>query len=73
MINSLKGIKPGMLFTETGTQVWEVVSMCELPTITLRNLRTKEEVGGAVGCLNLENFVPLVMQQPADLPDKSES
>lgn len=60
MINSLNGIEPGKLFTTKGDDVWEVVSMCHHPTITLRNLRDGTECGGAVGCLNLKEFVPLV-------------
>jgi hypothetical protein len=33
--------------------------MCEQPTITLKNLRTGQEEGGAVGCPNLKDFVRL--------------
>lgn len=58
-INSLSGLEPGDLFTTDGQDAWEVKSLCEQPTITLRNLRTGEETGGAVGCLNVQPFIAL--------------
>ena len=59
MISSLSGINPKDLFTIDGQDVWEVESMCESPTITLKNLRTGDKMGGAVGCRLLKDFVPL--------------
>ena len=55
-INSLNGIKPGDLYTTDGQDLWRVESMCERPTITLRNLDSGERCGGAIGCLNLDPF-----------------
>jgi len=59
MIRSLQDITVRDLFTTSGSDVWEVESFCEHPTITLRNVRTGEQCGGAVGCRNLRDFVPL--------------
>lgn len=56
MIGSLDGIEPSDLFTQDDGSVWRVVSFCERPTITLRNLETGETVSGAVGCRLLEPF-----------------
>ncbi len=40
--------------------VWMMVSSCELPTVTLENVRTGEKIEGAIGCLLLQPFVKLV-------------
>ncbi len=32
----------------------------EHPTISLRNIETNQKIGGAVGCLNVQDFVKLV-------------
>ena len=64
MINTVEGMKPKDLFTSDGKDVWEVESFCGLPTVTLKNLRTGKKISGAVGCLNLKDFVPLVPGAP---------
>ena len=66
MIWNLKDIRPGDLYTTDGKDAWEVESFCESPTITLRNLRTGERAGGAVGCLNVSQFIPLIPKVNAD-------
>lgn len=58
-ILSLTGIKPGDLYTTNGDDVWRVKFMCEEPTITLENVETKQQIGGAVGCTNVSDFVKL--------------
>lgn len=63
-ITSLKDIVPGDLFTTNGKDVWQVTSMCESPTITLKNLESGAEIGGAVGCRNVETFVRLIPEVP---------
>ncbi len=61
MINSLDGLEPGQLFTtRDGRDVWAIQSMCSEPTITLKNLHNGRLLGGAVGCPNVKDFVPLV-------------
>ena len=62
-IDSLDGIKPGDLFTTDGHDVWRVVSCCEHPTITLKNIETGQEKGGAVGSLIVQDFIRLIPEQ----------
>ena len=52
----------GKLYTMNGEDVWRLISYCEHPTATLKNIETKERIGGAVGCLNLKPFKKLVMR-----------
>lgn len=75
-IDSLSNIKIQDLFTIDGKDVWAVETYCELPTITLKNIRTGEKRGGAVGCLNLKDFVKLKPEseigekpEPTPFPD----
>ena len=58
-IQNLDGICAGDLYTTTGSDVYRVQYMCELPTITLVNLDTGETICGAVGCERLRQFVRL--------------
>lgn len=44
---------------------WQMISYCESPTATLRNVRTFETVSGAIGCLNLQPFVRLMTLEEA--------
>jgi len=60
MINSTEGLEPGALYTSDGKDVWEVESFFEMPSVTLKNLRTGEKMTGGVGCLNFTPFVPLI-------------
>jgi len=60
MIDTLTGVKVGDLYTKTGLDVWEVKTFCENPTITLVNIRTHEKELGAIGSLNVKDFVQLV-------------
>lgn len=46
-------------FTTNGEDIWRLISYCREPTATMENIITKERIGGAVGCLNLEPFVEL--------------
>ena len=59
MISRLEGVEQGDLYTRDGKDVWEVFSYCELPTITMKNLRTGELVEGAVGCRLMSPFEKL--------------
>ena len=47
-------------YTTDGCDVWRLISYCREPTATMENVETKDRVGGAVGCLNLQPFVKLV-------------
>lgn len=67
MIDSTHGLECGDLFTTHGGDLWEVSSFCALPTVGLENFSTGEKRGGAVGCLNVENFVPLSAKRAAYL------
>jgi len=60
MIYSTKGLEAGALYTSDGKDVWEVESFFEMPSVTLKNLRTGERMTGGVGCLNFTPFVPLI-------------
>lgn len=53
----------GMFFTTTGEDIWELIIYCEYPTATLRNLKTGERVGGAIGSPNLQPFRRLVPEK----------
>jgi hypothetical protein len=59
MISRLEGVESGDLYTRDGKDVWEVFTYCELPTITMKNIRTGELVGGAVGCRLMAPFEKL--------------
>jgi len=52
------------LYTTDGKDVWELLYWYAEPTVTLRNVRTKEEVGGAVYSLNMNPFVSLIPSKP---------
>lgn len=53
----------GCYYTTNGEDVWQLISYCREPTATMKNLRTEERVGGAVGCLNLKPFIKLVPEK----------
>lgn len=65
MIYSTEGLEAGALYTSDGKDVWEVESFFEMPSVTLKNLRTGERMTGGVGCLNFTPFVPLVPEGPS--------
>ncbi len=73
-ITSIEGVELGGLYTTGKNSVWEVKSYAQAPTITLKNLRTGEEIFGGVGCLNFAPFVKLVPdskiseEEETDLP-----
>jgi hypothetical protein len=62
-INFVTGMKAGDLYTTDGEDVWEVVGYFDCPSVTLKNLRTGEEMTGGVGCLNFDPFVRLVKKE----------
>ena len=55
----------GKYYTTDGEDIWQLITYCPEPTATMENIRTKERVGGAVGCLNLKPFVKLIPEQEA--------
>ena len=59
MISRIEGVELGDLYTRDGKDAWEVLHFCEQPTITMKNLRTGELVGGAVGCRLMAPFEKL--------------
>lgn len=50
----------GKFFTTNGKDIWQMISACKEPTAMLRNLQTGEEIDGAIGCLNFQDFVKLI-------------
>ena len=62
-IKSLRGVRPGDLYTTDGEDVWRVLYQSDHPTITLKNLETGKQRGGVVGSPILSEFVPLVKKQ----------
>lgn len=56
----MNGDDVGKLFTTDGKDAWRCVAYCGQPTISFENLETKDRVGGAVGCLNVRDFKPLI-------------
>ena len=59
-INSTDDVKRNRFFTTNGTDVWKCRMFCDQPTVDMENLETGEIKGGAVGCLNLAEFRPLI-------------
>ena len=59
-IRSTHDLKTNRFFTTDGTDVWKVRMFCDLPTVDMENIETGEIRGGAVGCLNLSKFRPLI-------------
>lgn len=61
MITSVHLLAVGQLYTSGEyNDVWEVESFCAQPTVTLKNLRTGERRGGAVGSPIVRDFTRLV-------------
>ncbi len=53
----------GKFYTTDGTDIWMLQSYCGQPTVTMVNVRTGDLRGGAVGCLNLQPFKKLVIEE----------
>ena len=53
----------GALYTTNGKDVWRLIGYASEPTAILQNLETKQEVGGVVGSLILEDFKKLVVKE----------
>ena len=53
----------GKFYTTDGTDVWKLAVYCDQPTATMLNVETGERRGGAVGCLNLQPFKKLVVEE----------
>jgi len=66
-ITSIHEIDVRKPFLSADGEVWEVQSYCELPTVTMVNPRTGERTGGAVGCRNLSEFIPITSGCPIGL------
>jgi len=66
-ITSVRDVDLGKPFVGPDGELWEVQSYCEIPTVTMINKRTGQRMGGGVGCLNLQPFVPLVKDCPDGL------
>ncbi len=64
-IDYIEDVEVGGLYTDGKNSVWEVKSYANVPTVTLKNLRTGEETRGGIGCLNFAPFVKLVPEQKA--------
>ncbi|MCF7853608.1 MAG: hypothetical protein K9N51_02330 [Candidatus Pacebacteria bacterium] len=68
MINSVHDLDVGDLYTTDGKDVWEVKTFIDRPSVTLQNVRTGEERGGAVGCRLLADFIRLRPWIPGPTP-----
>ena len=66
-ITSISEVDLQKPFLDPDGEIWEVQSYCEHPTVTMVNRRNGDTIGGAVGCLNLQSFVPLVEGCPDGL------
>ena len=51
------------LFTTNGKDIWRVKYWCNEPTVTLKNLDTGEEIGGAVYSRNIQPFVKMIPER----------
>ena len=51
--------KVGDLWVNTRGEVYQILSFCTDPTITMQNMVTGATQGGSPGCLNLKPFKPL--------------
>lgn len=51
------------LYTTNGKDVWKVTSYCKHPTVSLKNLETGQEIGGAIHSLNIRPFKELVIKK----------
>ncbi len=63
-IHTSSDLKPGMLFTKHGEDVWELVAFCRAPTFTLRNLRSGAEEHFGEDSLIAAEFNPLRIFEP---------
>ncbi len=54
------------LFTTNGKDVWRVKYWYNEPTVTLTNLETGEDRGGAVYSLLMQPFVKLIPAKPIE-------
>ena len=52
-----------MLYSTDGTDVWRLLYWCNEPTVTLENVETKEQRGGAVYSLNMREFKKLIIEE----------
>lgn len=59
-IDSLDVVRRCRFFTLTGDDIWKLEMYCEQPYVVLRNVETGAKRAGAVGCLNLAKFMPLI-------------
>ena len=65
-INSTNDVKKNRFFTTNGRDVWKCQMFCDEPTVDMVNIETGAIMGGAVGCLNLAEFRPLIDSQVLD-------
>ena len=63
-ITSLEDVNPGDFYVDNERNIWVVESLCKEPTITLRRIGTDNCLrSGAIGSLNLAEFVKLVPEE----------
>lgn len=53
----------GKYFRNGDGRIFMHLSYCELPTATMEDIASKDQVGGAVGSLNLSTFTPLTPEE----------
>jgi len=59
-INSIRDLSPGDLYTQTGRDVYELVAICERPTLVMRNIVTGDEIRGAYDGPNFGKMIRLI-------------
>ena len=53
----------GQFYTTNGEDIWQLIIYSNQPTATMRNVETKERIGGVVGSPILKPFKKLVVQK----------
>jgi hypothetical protein len=72
-INSVEDCEKYRYWIDSRGDIWEILSYCIRPTVKLRNMRNPdEEASGAIGCLNVQEFMPLVPARPHTPPNEEE-
>ena len=73
-IIATKKLRPGDLFSKERGDVWEVVSYFDIPSFTMKNLRTGEQENFGQGSNMADRYqrlIPDTGDWPSDSEDKS--
>lgn len=64
--------KPGDLYVDEHGHVHRILHYCTQPTVTMEQMATGSQTGGAVGCLNLDKFTPVASLNESQLLEAVE-